>query len=256
MTAARIIPCLLLRDRKLVKGQKFAAHRYVGDPINAVRIFNDRDIDELMLVDIARTKQGKPPDFEHIEEIVSECFVPLSYGGGIKSVEDARRLIRIGVEKILLNSSVIGNLGLVRAIADEIGSQAVIVNIDVKRNLLGKPRVWSHCGRKVAIRDPVAYASAAEKAGCGEIVVSSVDRDGTMSGYDVVLVRQVADSVSVPVVALGGASSLADIGEVVLKGGASAAAAGALFVFQGKHRAVLINFPTSEAIDAALGTGG
>lgn len=249
---ARVIPCLLLRDRQLVKGQKFTKHRYLGDPINAVRIFNERDIDELMLLDIGCSKKGTGPDFEHIEEIVSECFVPISYGGGISSLEHARRLIRIGVEKVSLNSAVLGNLDLVRQIADDLGSQAVIVTMDVKRTLFNSRRVWSYSGRPVPVADPVEYARLVEGAGCGEIVVNSVDRDGTMAGYDIPLVRSVADVVEVPVVGLGGAGGLDDIRSVVHEGGASAAAAGSLFVFQGPHRAVLINFPTAAAIKSAL----
>lgn len=249
---ARLIPCLLLRDRQLVKGKRFGKHSYVGDPINAVRIFNERDIDELMLLDIGASLARKEPDFAHIEEIVSECFVPICYGGGVSSVDHVRRLIRLGVEKIALNSAVLGDLTLVRAIAEEAGSQAVVVVMDVKRLLLRGTRVWSFAGRRVAMSDPVIYAQELERAGCGEIVVSSVDRDGMMSGYDVTLIRRVTDAVRVPVVALGGGGSLKDVRDVVLEGKASAAAAGAMFVFQGPHRAVLINFPPAAAIDDAL----
>jgi cyclase len=252
MMRARIIPCLLLRDRQLVKGERFGKYRYIGDPINAVRIFNERDIDELMLIDIGATPQRREPDFAHIEEIVSECFVPICYGGGVSSVEHARRLIRLGVEKIALNSAVLSDLPLVRAIADEVGSQAVVVVMDVRRPFMRGRRVWSFARKPVSIADPVEYAKEAERAGCGEIVVSAVDRDGMMSGYDIDLVRSVADAVRVPVIALGGGGSLADVRAVVHDGRASAAAAGSMFVFQGRHRAVLINFPTAAAIDDAL----
>lgn len=255
MLRARVIPCLLVRDRQLVKGLKFSKHRYVGDPINAVRIFSERPIDELMLVDIGVTRSGTGPDFSHIEQIVSECFVPITYGGGVSRVEQVKQLIRCGVEKVSVNTAALADLDLLRKIADEVGSQALVVTIDVKRTLLNAARVWSFMGRPVALTDPVKYALALEHAGCGEIVVSAVDRDGTMSGYDVPLIRSIASAVRVPVVALGGAGSLDDLQTVVVQGNASAAAAGAMFVFQGRHRAVLINFPTESELDGIFSEG-
>lgn len=253
MLRARVMPCLLLRRGQLVKGVKFADHRYVGDPINAVRIFNDRPIDELTLFDIGATRAGAGPDFDRLADIVSECFVPICYGGGVSTVEQARRLLRIGVEKVCLNSAALDDPSIVARVADAIGSQSVVVSIDVRRDFLRRGRVWSHAGRKPPTADPVVYARQLQAAGAGELVVGAVDRDGTMSGFDLELTSAVAGAVDIPVIAMGGAGSAADLRAAIHGGGASAAAAGAMFVFQGRHRAVLINFPTQEELDAIVG---
>jgi cyclase len=255
MHATRIIPCLLLRNRGLVKTVRFDRPVYVGDPMNAVRIFNDKEADELVFLDITASRAGRPPDFALVADIASECFMPFCYGGGIRSVEDARRLTQLGAEKIVLNTAALADLTLVSRAAGVFGSQSVVVGIDVRRGLLGGYTVHAHAGGAVPRLAVEDYARAAEQAGAGEILLTSVDRDGMMAGYDLELLRRVTSAVGIPVVACGGAGSLAHLAEAVLDGGASAAAAGSLFVFQGRHKAVLINYPTPAEIRAAFARG-
>jgi len=250
MAKARVIPVLLLKGKGLVKTVKFKDPAYIGDPLNAIRIFNEKGADELILLDIAATQEGRQPNFKLIEEIASECFMPLGYGGGVQTVEQMNRILRSGVEKICINSAMLADLDLVRAAASEFGSQAIVASIDVKKKLLGGYEIYSHISRKGVGRDPVSYAREVASAGAGEILVNSVDRDGGYAGYDLTLVRSVADSVDVPVIACGGASNLQQMRDVVTQGHASAAAAGSMFVFHGKHRAVLISYPSFEEIAA------
>lgn len=243
MIPTRVIPCLLLKGLGLVKTVKFKDPKYVGDPRNAVKLFNDLEVDELVLLDIEATKQGARPRFDLIQEIVSEAFMPLGYGGGVNNLEDARRLLQLGVEKVVVCSHAHADPDFVTRAADEFGSQSVVVCLDVKRNLFGKYEVFTHGGTKGTKRDPVTFAKELQAKGAGEIIVNSIDRDGTMAGYDLGLVRAVSDAVTVPVVACGGAGGVEDLGRAVREGGASAVSAGSMFVFHGKHRAVLINFP-------------
>lgn len=242
MIAGRIIPCLLWRGGGLVKTVRYRDPKYIGDPINAVRIFSDKEADELFLVDIEASKKGYAPRFADIEDIVSEAFMPIGYCGGVRTVEQAKQLVRIGVEKVAVNSGALERPGLVSEIAAQIGSSSTVGVIDVKKPLLGRPAVWSHCGRKVAMPDPVSYAVELQRLGAGEILLNSVDRDGMMQGYDENLVEKVANAVDVPVIAMGGAGSIDDLRSVLSKG-AAGAAAGSLFVFHGPHKAVLISFP-------------
>lgn len=243
MIAGRIIPCLLWQRSGLVKTVRYRNPIYVGDPINAVRIFSEKEADELILVDIEASKKRYEPRFAEIEGIVSEAFMPIGYCGGVRSVAHAKQLVRLGVEKVAVNSGALENPGLISEIAAQIGSSSTIGVIDVKKPLFGRPSVWSHSGRKVAISDPVAYAVELQRLGVGEILLSVVERDGMMQGYDDDLVDRVAKAVDVPVVALGGAGSIQDLRRV-LSNGAAGAAAGSLFVFHGPHKAVLINFPS------------
>jgi cyclase len=242
MIAGRIIPLLLWKGGGLVKTVRHRNPKYIGDPINAVRIFNDKEADELFLVDIDATRKGYEPRFDEIERIVSEAFMPIGYCGGVRSVDHARRLVRLGVEKVAVNSAAFDRPSLISEIAAEIGSSSTVGVIDVKKPLLGRPRVWSHAGGKVAIADPLDYAIELERLGAGEILLSAVDRDGMMQGYDLDLVGRISKAVDVPVVALGGAGSVQDL-RSALSTGAAAAAAGSLFVFHGPHKAVLISFP-------------
>ncbi|HEX6739949.1 MAG TPA: AglZ/HisF2 family acetamidino modification protein [Vicinamibacteria bacterium] len=243
MLGPRVIPVLLLGADGLVKTVRFGSPRYVGDPINAVRIFNEKEVDELVLLDLEATPAGRPPRFELVEQIAQECFMPLCYGGGVRSLDDMQALVKRGAEKIAVTTRAVEEPELVSAAAERFGSSSVVVGIDVKRSLWRKPTVWTHGGRKNTGRDPVAWAVEMEKRGAGEILLNSIDRDGTMGGYDAALVKEVAGAVGVPVIACGGAGSVGDL-LGVLDWGASAAAAGSLFVFQGKHRAVLISYPT------------
>jgi cyclase len=251
MYRARVIPCLLLSGERLVKTVRFKQPTYVGDPINAVKIFNDREVDELAILDITATRDRRDPPFDHLKEIAGECFMPLSYGGGIRTIEQARRLFSLGVEKVLINSAAADDASLLTAIADEYGSQAVIAGIDVKKDWLGRTRVFTRSGTSNTGREPVEYAKAMAAAGAGEILLNAIDRDGTMTGYDLELIRQVSSSVPIPLVACGGAGSIDHLAAAIAAG-ASAVAAGSLFVFAGPRRAVLINYPSAAELRAAV----
>jgi len=251
MLTHRVIPCLLLSPSRggLVKTLKFAKPKYVGDPINAVRIFNEKEVDELMVLDIDATREGRGPDFKAIEELASECFMPLCYGGGIRSAEDARTLFSLGVEKVSLQSAFTRNPGIAREIADRAGEQAVVISIDVKRNWMGKPQLHSAAGIKPPFADWRDAVRQAVASGAGEILLNAVDRDGTLSGPDLQLIKEASEIADVPLIATGGISSLADM-RAATDAGASAVAAGAYFVFQGPHRAVLITYPRYEELRA------
>lgn len=238
----RVIPCLLLQDRGLVKTRRFSRPKYVGDPINAIRIFNDKLVDELILLDIVASRTGADPDFELIARVAGECFMPLCYGGGIRTLDQARRIVACGVEKLSLNSAAIDDPDLVRALSRELGASSVVAAIDVKRDWRGRQRVYHPGRRRLTGLDPVEHCKAMVDAGAGEIFLNSVDRDGQFCGYDTALIEKVAAAVTVPVIACGGAADPADF-RTALQCGASAAAAGSIFVFYGPHRAVLINYP-------------
>ena len=247
MLRHRVIPCLLLHEGGLVKTQKFASPKYVGDPINAIRIFNEKEVDELLVLDIDASREGRGPNFDVIAELAGECFMPLAYGGGITTVEQAQRLVSIGVEKLSIQTAALGDLSLVTEIARRYGSQAVVVSVDVKKNLLGQHRLYSARAGKTVDRDWLEFLRAAVDAGAGEVLVNAVDRDGTMSGMDTALIERAAAACKVPLIACGGAGSLADI-KAAVTAGASAVAAGAFFVYYGKHRAVLITYPKYEEL--------
>lgn len=252
MVPTRVIPTLLLRGTGLVKTVKFDNPKYLGDPRNTVKIFNDKEVDELALLDIRATPERREPDYTLIQEIVNEAFMPVAYGGGIKTVEQGRRILKMGVEKVVVNTAAFDEPSLLSRMADQFGSQSVVASIDAKRNLFGRYDCVTQCGARKLKLDPVSAAQQMEEAGAGEILLNSIDRDGTFSGYDLTLVRSVADAVSVPVIACGGASSVDDMAAAVREGGASAVAAGSFFVFHGKHRAVLITYPDATVLRAKL----
>jgi imidazole glycerol-phosphate synthase subunit HisF len=241
--ATRLLPCLLLKGRGLVKTKKFRDPVYLGDPRNVVRIFNEREVDELVILDITATPEGHPPQFDLIREIVSEAFMPVAYGGGIRSLEDAKKMLSLGVEKVVVNTYAVERPEFVREAADLFGSQSVVVCMDVKSDFWGRKMAYTHGGRKRSRYDPVELALEMEARGAGELVVNSIDRDGVMQGYDIDLIRSVAQKVTVPVIACGGAGKLEHCAQAVAEGGAAAAAAGSIFVFHGEHRAVLISYP-------------
>lgn len=242
----RIIPCLLLSEGRLVKTTRFRDPRYVGDPINAVRIFNEKQVDELVVLDIGASVNASAPDYSAIEEIVTEAFMPVAYGGGVRSVDEANRIIQLGVEKVVVNSAAVERPGLVQQIADRLGASTLVVSIDAARQDDGGYQVFTRGGTRPTGRAARAWAVDVAAAGAGEILLSSIDRDGTREGYDLELISAVARAVRVPVVANGGAGSLEDLARAIREGGASAAAAGSLFVFHGPHRAVLITYPSYE----------
>jgi cyclase len=252
MLRPRAIPCLLLRRGRLVKTIRFANPSYVGDPINAVRIFNDMEVDEIVVLDIGATADGTGIPFELIGEMASECFMPMAYGGGVRSVDDARRILKLGVEKVVVNSAAAADLSVIRRMSDAFGAQAVVASVDVRKRPLRGYAVYTRSGRDRVPAPLVDWLRQLEEAGAGEILVTSIDRDGTMSGYDLALVQAVTRAVRVPVIAAGGAGSVKDMADVVVTGGASAAAVGSLAVYQGTNRAVLINFPTPSQLKALI----
>jgi cyclase len=244
----RVIPVLLLKGAGLVKTVRFRDPKYVGDPRNAVKIFNEKEVDELVVLDIEATNEGRGPRFELIREIVSEAFMPVAYGGGIRALEDARAILSLGVEKIVLNSYAVENPSFVREAKDVFGAQSVVVCLDVKKGFFGRYEIYSHGGSRGWKVDPVTFARNMEQMGAGELIVNSIDRDGTMTGYDLDLIKAVAGAVTVPVIACGGAESVEDFGRAVSQGGASAVAAGSIFVFHGRHQAVLISYPDQKTL--------
>jgi len=241
----RIIPCLLLRHTGCVKTIRFSDPTYLGDPINIVKLFNDMEVDELGILDIAATREGRGPNFELLGTIADNAFMPLSYGGGLGSVDDARRVLETGYEKVVIGSRAAQQAELITEVAGIVGSQSVIVSIDVRGNFRGEYEVCVDNGRRRVGRAPEEYAREMEERGAGEILLTSIDRDGTMKGYDLDLIRRVTATVRIPVIASGGAGSVEHLAEAIEKGGASAVAVGSFFVFHGRRRAVLVNVPKS-----------
>lgn len=250
MLRPRIIPCLLVKDKGLVKTVRFKNAKYVGDPLNAVRIFNEKEVDELMVLDIDATTCRKEPDYKMIQNLAVECRMPLCYGGGIRSPQQAKQIIGLGVEKVAISSALVENPSLIPEIAQEIGSQSVVAVLDVKKRLFGgKYEVWIHNGKKNSGKCPLELAAQFERLGIGEIVINSIDNDGEMKGYDLTLAARIREAVSVPMTVLGGAGSLRDMGQLIERNGVVGAAAGSLFVFKGAYKAVLINYPTPDEKD-------
>lgn len=253
MLRPRVIPCLLVKDGGLLKTVQFASPKYVGDPINAVKIFNEKEVDELIVLDIDATAESTEPDYVMIKNLAAECRMPLCYGGGVKTVEQAEKIVGMGVEKVAISSSAVEDQKLVAGIAEVVGSQSVVVVMDIKKNLIGREyEIKTHNGSKRTHRFPVEFAKEMENLGAGEIVVNSIDNDGVMKGYDLDLISEVRESVTLPVTALGGAGSLDDIRGLIDRFGIVGAAAGSLFVFKGIYRAVLINYPNRSEKDALL----
>ena len=241
MRRARVIPCLLIQGNGLVKTRKFKDPVYVGDPVNAMRIFSDKEADEIVVLDIDASKNSVEPNYELIAEMAGEAFMPMAYGGGVTSVEQVRRLIRCGIEKVVINSAAVGSLEWIREAVGIYGSQAIVGGVDVKKTLLGGYRVVIRSAIVEAPVDLDRHISNLVSVGVGEIFVSSVDRDGSMAGYDLQLIRRVTKGINVPIVVCGGAGTINHLAEGV-RNGASAVAAGSMFVFHGKHRAVLISY--------------
>lgn len=251
----RVVPCLLLKGSGLTKTVRFKDYTYVGDPLNAVRIFNEKEVDELMVIDIMASREGVAPRVSYVRDIASECFMPLSYGGGISDMSQIEALFRTGVEKVSLNSAVFSRPELLSQAAAAYGSQSVVVAVDVRRGFLGKYQVFSHGGTMRQPVDLIEHLKRVEDLGAGEIIVNSIDQDGLRTGYDLTLLSTAARAVPIPVVALGGAGALRHLREAV-DAGASAVAAGSLFVFYGKHRAVLITYPSREELANLFGRRG
>lgn len=247
MIQPRAIPCLLLRGNKLVKTKKFKDAVYIGDPVNAVRIFSDKEADEIVILDIDASRERREPNYELIAEMAGEAFMPVAYGGGVRSLEQIRRLIRSGVEKVVINTLATESTDTIRQAVDVFGSQAIVGAVDVRHKLLGGYAVVTRSATETTKLNLHQHIQGLLQAGVGELFVTDVDRDGCMSGYDMALVRSVSQA-SVPVVVCGGAGTLDHLREAVLDGGASAVAAGSMFVFYGKHKAVLINYPKAAEL--------
>lgn len=257
MLRPRIIPCLLVKNGGLVKTFQFDSPKYVGDPINAVRIFNEKEVDELVVLDIDATAQNREPNYILIKNLAAECRMPLCYGGGVKTVEQVAKIISLGVEKVAMSSAAVRTPELISHAAKRVGSQSIVVVMDVRKNgLISHYEVCTHNGTQVTGLNPVKFAKKVEALGAGEVVVNAINRDGVMEGYDLDLIAQVRDAISLPMTVLGGAGSLKDIEDLIRTFGIIGAAAGSLFVFKGKYRAVLINYPSRVEKDALIRVAG
>ena len=252
MLRIRIIPVLLLKNSSLVKTIRFAKPNYIGDPVNTSKIFNELEIDELCLLDITASKDRRPPNYEVLKEVGNECFMPLSYGGGINSLSDAENLFKIGFEKIIINTASFSKPELITEIAKIFGSQAVIVSIDVKKNILGRYEIYGLNGSINYRRSPATWVKEIEDRGAGEVLLTNIDREGTWKGFDLELIRLVTSATNLPLIANGGAGNLQHIRDAVKEGGASAVALGSMVVYQQKDMGVLVNFPDKVALESAL----
>ena len=251
MLKIRVIPCLLLQNNGLVKTMNFKDEKYIGDPINAIKIFNEKEVDELIFLDISNNKKNQKPNFELISKITSECFMPLACGGGIKSINDAEKILNLGAEKIIVNSQAIENPSFISEASNIFGSQSVIVSIDVKKNRSGNYEIFTDNGKKPTGINPRDFATQIEKMGAGELFLNSIDRDGMMNGYDLDLIKEISGVTSIPLIACGGAGKIEDFRKAI-DAGASAVSAGSMFVFYGSYRAVLINFPAYNELKSIL----
>lgn len=250
MLRPRIIPCLLIQDSGLVKTVRFKDAKYVGDPINAVKIFNEKEADELIVLDIDASVKGVEPNYKQIANLAAECRMPLCYGGGVRTPEQARKIISLGVEKVAISSAALENPQLVARIAEEVGRQSVVVVLDHKKRLLGSTQdVWTHNGTRNTKRSVLEVAVEMAELGAGEIVINSIDNDGRMKGYDVELAAKLRESVRIPITILGGGGSLEDMQSVIAKCGVVGVSAGSFFVFKGPYRAVLISYPSVQQKD-------
>lgn len=251
MRRIRVIPVLLLHKGGLVKSVKYKNYKYVGDPINAVKIFNEKEIDEIVVLDIDATSEKRSPNFEKMKEIAGEAFIPMAYGGGITTIAEIKQLFYLGIEKIILNNAAVHNPSLITAAAATVGSQSVVVSIDVRKNIFGKYKVYTNNGSENTGMAPADFALSMQKAGAGEIMLNDIDRDGTYLGYDLALIKAVSSRLSIPLIACGGASNMDDFLPAV-QSGASAVAAGSIFIFQRPHQAVLISYPGQDELKEKL----
>ena len=247
----RVIPTLLLHKGGLVKSVQFKNYQYVGDPINTVKIFNEKEVDEIALIDIDATSENRSPNFEQIAAIASEAFMPMTYGGGITKLDEIKKILFLGYEKVIINKALHTNLNLVSQAAKAIGNQSVVASIDVRKNLFGVYKIYTDNGKKSTNVNPVEFAKSIENAGVGEIMINNIDADGTYKGYDINLIQSIASVVNIPVIAVGGAASVEDFYKAKIAG-ASAVAAGSFFIFQRPHQAVLISYPTQKELKEKL----
>lgn len=252
MKRVRVIPVLLVNNKKLVKTVNFDKETYIGDPINAIKIFNEKEVDELVLLDISATKNKTEPNFDLIEQAASECFMPLGYGGGITNINQIKRILYSGVEKVIINSAIITNPTLLQEASKSFGAQSIVASIDVKKVLFGDYTAFSHSGTKKIKMKLLDYCKYVEELGAGEIMLYSIERDGSYKGFDTKLIQMVSKAVSIPVVAAGGARNITDFKFAINEGHASAVSAGSMFVYNGIHKAVLISYPNQQELKENL----
>jgi len=252
MIRTRVIPCLQLIDQSLVKTVRFNEYGYIGDPVNTVRIFNELEVDELCFLDIRASIENRGPNLSILKEISNECFMPLSYGGGLKNFETAKKIFSIGFEKVVVNTQGYRNPQFITQLSEHFGSQAIIGSIDIKKALFGGYQVFVNDGQEKTKLDPVEWAVKLESLGAGELLITSMDRDGTWEGFDIEIIKKIANTVNIPVIASGGAGSLQHIGDVVKKGNVSAVAVGSLVVYQKKGMGVLVNFPDKTQLEMVI----
>ena len=248
MFRPRVIPCLLLKDNGLVKSVNFKNHRYIGDPLNAIKIFNDKKADELIFLDIEASKEERIPSLEFIQKLGDECNMPFSVGGGIRTIEDIKNIVKAGAEKVCINAAAIENPEFIRKAVDYFGSSTIVVSIDVKKKFLGKQQIYIHNGTKSTGLNPLDFAKKMVECGAGEIMVNSIDHDGKMQGYALDLIAEISKAIPIPVIALGGAGNIDHMIDAAKEAKASALAAGSMFVYHGPRNAVLINLPTRKEI--------
>ena len=253
MLEKRVIPCLLLHKGGLYKTEKFKKPTYIGDPINAIKIFNEKEVDELMFLDIDVSVENKEPNYKMIEDVASECFMPLCYGGGITTIDQMKKIYTLGVEKISISSQVVLNPNLLKEASNIFGNQSVIVTVDIKKDFWGKKKVFINNGKKNTKLDPIDFIKKVGTLGAGEIVINSVDNDGIMEGYDIEFLKEVKSNTNVPIIALGGAGNLSHLKEVFENSNIDAVACGSMFVYQGALKGVLISYPSYEKIQDLLG---
>lgn len=252
MLQKRVIPCLLLHKGGLYKTERFKKPTYIGDPINAIKIFNEKEVDELIFLDIDATTENRAPNYKLIESIASECFMPLCYGGGVRDIEQMKKIYALGVEKVSISSQAVVNPNLIKEAARLFGTQSIVATVDIKKTLLKKYRVFTHRGKKNTQLAPIPFINHLEALGVGEIVVNSIDNDGVMNGYDIDLLEAIKANTTVPIIAVGGAGNLTHIKEAFALSNVDAVACGSLFVFQGPLRGVLISYPSNQKIQSLL----
>jgi cyclase len=250
MFRPRVIPVLLLKNKGLVKSLKFKDYTYIGDPINAVKIFNDKKADELIFLDITASAENRLIPLDFVENVGDEANMPFTVGGGIRTIENIRKILNAGAEKVAINSFAVENPEFIKEASNIFGSSTIVVSIDVKKKRFGKEQVYIYSGQKATGLDPVAFAKQMEQMGAGELLINSIEKDGTMEGYDSNLISKISESITIPVIACGGAGKLSDLREVIKIDGAAAAAAGSFFVFHGQRRAVLISFPSQQELNS------
>ena len=247
MLKTRVIPLLLLNNGGLYKGKKFKNHKYIGDPVNTVKLFNDKEVDEIMLLDIGASVHNKTINYDLLEDITKEAFMPFAYGGGIRQLDDVKKLFALGVEKIVLGSYALENPVFIKELSERYGSQSIVISLDVKKDWLNRNYLYSLSGTKKTKYKPLEFAKIVDSLGAGEILLNSIENDGLMQGYDLQLIKTISEQISIPLIASGGAGKLDDL-VIANKSGANAVAAGSLFVFHGPHRAVLISYPEYELL--------